>query len=154
LFFPMGRDIGSTVGCLIVAAGFSGGAWFMLEKAPDALSWVFVGGLGLFAVLLAMIALYLPFNSLDVRFGEQEVRMQRRWLGVPISSRWMHLEEVQDVKVGKGSSTTYMGKTTVRYRVLLVLRSGKDVTVAEGLTPLARAEALESLIKGRLGITG
>ncbi|MCZ6869795.1 MAG: hypothetical protein O7G84_09865 [Gammaproteobacteria bacterium] len=64
----------------------------------------------------------------------------------------MHLDEVQDVSIKKGSSTTYMGKTTVRYRVMLVRRGGKEITVAEGLTPLARAEALQSVIKGRLGM--
>lgn len=152
LFFPMGRDIGSTVGCLVVAAGFGGGVWFVMENAPDVLSWVFVIGLGFFAGVLSLIALFLPFNSLDVRLGEQEIRIQRRWLGLPFMRRWMHLDEVQDVSIKKGSSTTYMGKTTVRYRVMLVLRGDKEVGVAEGLTPLARAEALQSVIKGRLGV--
>ena len=95
---------------------------------------------------------YLPLNSLDVRLGEQEIRIQRRWLGLPFMRRRMHLDDVQDVRVEKGSSTTYMGKTTVRYRLMLVRRGGKESTVAEGLTPIARAEALQGVIKGRLGV--
>ena len=152
LFFPMGRDLGSSIGCLVLAGGFGVGVWFVMENAPDAVSWALVAGLGFFAGVLALIALYLPLNSLDVRLGEQEIRVQRRWLGVPFMRHWLHLNEVQATKIKKGSSTTYMGKTSVRYRVIVIVRGDREITVAEGLTPLARAEALEGVIKDRIGL--
>lgn len=152
LFFPMGRELASSLGCLALAAVFGAGAWFVMRNAPDAISWVFMAGLGFFCAALTLLALYLPLNSLDVRLGDQEVRVQRRWCGLPLGRRRIHLGELREIQVKKGSSTTYMGKSTLRYRVNLILRSGGEVTIAEGLSPLARAQALQDVIKDRLGM--
>jgi hypothetical protein len=59
-----------------------------------------------FGGCLVLLALYLPFNALEVRVGRRKIQRLRTWLGLVIVRREVSLDEIEELEVDRAAGTT------------------------------------------------
>ena len=149
LHFPYGRAklvalIVGPVGLIfgLVSLGVFG------DNSDWVLRLVFAG----FALAALGVALYLPFNELDVRVSRQQIRCTRRWFGMTLSHREFTPAQMTSIELEKGSTTTVGNKTTVRYGLVALLSAKRRVKIAEGIAGQSAARALRDLFMDQAGL--
>ena len=105
-----------------------------------------------FALAALGVALYLPFNELDVRVSRQQIRCTRRWFGMTLSHREFAPAQMTGIELDKGSTTTVGNKTTVRYGLVALLSGKRHVKIAEGIAGQPAARALRDLFMDQAGL--
>ena len=149
LHFPYGRAklVALIVGPVGLTFGLVGLGVFG-DNSDWVLRIVFAG----FALAALGVALYLPFNELDVRVSRQQIRCTRRWLGITLSHREFSPAQMTGIELEKGSTTTAGNKTTVRYGLVARLSSKRRVKIAEGIDGQSAARALRNLFMEQAGL--
>jgi hypothetical protein len=149
LHFPYGRA--KLVALIVGPVGLIFGL-VSLGAFGDNSDWllriVFAG----FALAALGVALYLPFNELDVRVSRQQIRCTRRWLGIILRRHKFSPARMTGIELQKGSTTTVGNRTTVRYGLVALLSSKQRVKIAEGIAGQSAARALRDLFMDQAGL--
>ncbi|MGE0626037.1 MAG: hypothetical protein AB7I04_07265 [Pseudomonadales bacterium] len=59
-----------------------------------------------FGVCLTLLALYLPFNALEVRIGRRKIIRLRTWLGLGFVRREVNLDDLEELEIDRAAATT------------------------------------------------
>lgn len=147
LYYPAGRHPVAALVLTAIGMGMGAGAWFMgstalseggLVAAVMLVIALFFAPVGL---LLALLGLYMPFNTLAVTVTPQGVAFTRRWLGIPLRRQTLAREEIQALVLHRGmEASRASGSPTVWYDIRAQRRHGKPETVGESLEGTHRAE--------------
>ena len=138
MLYPMGRYFGSTLGGFVIGSLFAGVGWYLVVQMGERLFGGVFGGVG---ALIALVCLYLMFNSLEVSKEMNSIRSVRRWLGIPISRKIMHLNEFLRLDKDSTFQTQSGGKHVMHYSILAIDKSGNKMTVGEGFKGENEAKA-------------
>ncbi len=141
--YPTGRNVTSALGAFVVGALFAGAGWFIVAKENETLFGVIFGGVG---ALIALGALYLALNSLQVYREGSHLKAVRRVLGIPVSRKSVRGDDV--VRISKDSKMqTQSGRTHVmHYSIYVHDGAGQKVCVGEGFKGAGEADAAIRLI--------
>lgn len=55
-----------------------------------------------FGAALLLLALYLPFNSMDLQISRRKIRRVRRWFGLAIGVREFRSEDMHELSINRG----------------------------------------------------
>ena len=149
MVFPMGRNLGPSLGGLLAGGAFAGAGWFLVFNEGQRVFGSIFGGIGL---LVGLACLYAIFNSLTVVKTAAGIKTVRRLLGIPIGGSELRRDEI--VRLDKSSSMRSQsgGKHTIYYSVNAVDRSGKKHTLGVGFKGESQAEAAMQLIAREFGL--
>ncbi len=56
-----------------------------------------------FGILLLLLSLYLPFNSMDLEISRRKIRRVRRWFGLAIGVRELRSEDLYELSIDRGT---------------------------------------------------
>lgn len=62
-----------------------------------------------FGILLLLLSLYLPFNSMDLEISRRKIRRVRRWFGLAIGVRELRSEDVHELSIHRGMDYALIG---------------------------------------------
>lgn len=151
MFYPIGRNFGSSFMGFLVGAIFAGvGAYLIFEEGHTIFGSIF-GGVG---ALVAISAFYMMANSLEVGRDATGIWTIRRVLGIPVKRRYMGSHEFQRFRKSSRHRSQTGGKHVVHYSVYAVDTDGKELVVGEGFKGESEAKAAIRLISKELGLTG
>ncbi|MEO1202096.1 MAG: DUF3592 domain-containing protein [Pseudomonadota bacterium] len=149
LVYPMGRNLLSNSIGLLVGLSFAfAGGWIALEEGALVFGAIF-GGVG---ALVAVLAFYMMFKSLEVIREGNTIRSVRRFLGIPVSRREMQVGDVYRLEKDSGMQTQSGGKHTVFYRITAIDRNANEMLLGEGFRGESGAKAAEIFLIRELGI--
>ena len=148
--YPMGRNLLSGLGGLVIGSIFSGVGWYLINYEGHPL----MGGVcGLIGLIIVLSAFYFVLNSLEVLQDGGDIRSVRRILGIPVKRDRMRRADFVSFKK-KASSKTQSGKQhVVYYTVSAVDGSGQSMLVGEGFRGASKADAAADLIARQFGLT-
>ena len=148
--YPMGRNLLSGLGGLVIGSIFSGVGWYLINYEGHPL----MGGVcGLIGLIIVLSAFYFVLNSLEVLQDGGDIRSVRRILGIPVKRDRMRRADFVSFKK-KASSKTQSGKQhVVYYTVSAVDGSGQSMLVGEGFRGASQADAAADLIARQFGLT-
>ena len=149
LVYPMGRNfLSNSIGLIVgLAFAFTGG-WIALEEGEMLFGLIF-GGVG---GIVALLAFYMMFKSLEVIREGNTIRSVRRFLGIPVRSREMRVSDVHRLEKNSGLQTQSGGKHTVFYRITAIDRDANEMLLGEGFRGESGAKAAEIFLIRELGI--
>lgn len=149
LRYPIGRNLGSSLGGLVFGAIFAGVGWFLIFSEGQR---VFGGAFAFIGALIAVFAFYAMSNSLQVKKESGYLKTVRRILGIPISRHQVRADQV--VRFSKDSSMqTQSGKTHVmHYSIYAHDSSGKKLCLGEGFKGAGEADAAIRIVSREFSI--
>jgi hypothetical protein len=104
---------------------------------------------GLFSVGIMLGGVYMTLNSLLVTLDGQKLTSLRSILGIPVSNKIIHYDDVLSVISKKGSTTQNGKKHKINYRIVAT-HAGGEVTLAEQLDSHSKANQAIEYFKARL----
>ncbi|MBT8098320.1 MAG: DUF3592 domain-containing protein, partial [Gammaproteobacteria bacterium] len=143
MLFPAGRHLSASFGGFMVGLIFAAAGWWMLVEEGMLM---FGGVFALVGALIALLMLYLMFNSLEVRQQGRDIVTVRRLLGIPIRTRRFARNEIQRFETASSFQTQAGGKHVMYYKVIAVARSGQRFVVGESFRGQGEAQAAIRLI--------
>ena len=149
LYFPMGRNLGASIGGFIVGAIFAAAGWYLVVEEGQRIFGGIFGGVG---ALIALATLYMMLNSLEVSKRGSSVTAVRRVLGIPVSRRTLQLHEFERFSKDSSFQTQSGGKHVMHYSIYALDRSGNRIVVGEGFRGESEANAAISFISRELGV--
>ena len=134
-YFSAARNLGAAAVTTVFFAIWSVILWFLYHSdAPVIFPVIF----GLFEVLLFIAVIHLWFGTATVTVGSGALTSRRRTLGIG-SSREVPFEEIAGLRMKIGMQSG--GRSgTPHYDIQMVLKSGKERTLAGGIRSKRRAE--------------
>ena len=106
----------------------------------------FMGGIfALIGYLIVFSTLFTLGRSLQVWVRGSEVKIVRRWLGLPLYRREGRLLRAEQISLHAGMSSTSEGRKT-EYLSLQAQVDGKTLRLAEGIKGREVAEALREAV--------
>jgi hypothetical protein len=129
IFYPMGRNLGSSlVGFIIGGIFASVGGFLMVHEGHP-----FFGGIfGLVGSIIAIVSFYMMFNSLEVSQDGMSIRTVRRILGIPIKRRSMRRDSFVRFSRNSSMQSRSGNKHVMYYSIRAVDRQGGEMTIGEG----------------------
>jgi hypothetical protein len=149
MYFPMGRYLSNTIAGAIVGAIFVAVGWFLIAREDATIFGSVFGGIG---ALIAVLCLYMLFNSLEVQQTGSGIQVTRRLLGIPISRKTVNADQIVALEKDSSFQTQSGGKHVIYYKVLAVDRSGGRHVLGEGFRGESEARAAIELIRREFGI--
>jgi hypothetical protein len=149
MVFPMGRNLGPSLGGLLAGAVFAGAGWFLVFNEGQRVFGGIFGGIGL---LVGIACLYAIFNSLSVVKTAAGIRTVRRLLGIPIGGAELRRDEIARLDKSSSMRSQSGGKHTIYYSVDAVDRDGKKHTLGVGFKGESQADAAVRLIAREFGL--
>lgn len=139
---PYGRGRSSAFMLGLAGLVFVSLAGFVVTDAQDAATTVTGSLFGLAGVFMLTVALYLPFNRLQVAIDDHNLYWRRHWLNLPLSRRQLAIADLKAVAAEEQRSL-YGGNRFIRYfRVAVITRQRKTVTLADALPGQMMADEL------------
>ncbi len=149
LYYPIGRQLGSSLGGLLAGGVFAGAGWFMISQE----SMWFMGGIfSLVGWGIVLASIYAAGNSLEVWQDGIHLHARRRFLGIPVGTRSLHRNAFQRFEKQSRMSSQSGDKHRFYYSVLAVGRGSEELTLGEGFRGASEAEAGIRLIARELGL--
>ena len=142
-----GRNLGMKLGMLLFGGIFAGvGTGLFIAAASEGVMLYFMGSLfGLIGYLIVFSAVYTLARGLQVWIRGREVKVVRRWLGMPIYRREGRLLRAEQLVLKSGMSSTSNGRKT-EYMTLQAEVDGKTLRLAEGIKGREVGEALREAV--------
>jgi hypothetical protein len=149
--YPMFRKPLQSVGLLLFGAIFGGVSLFLWGQAEkEGIMLYFMASIfSLVSVGILFGGAYMLLNSLLVTLDGQRLTSRRSILGIPVSNKNIHYDDVLSVISKKGSTTQNGKKHVINYRIVAT-HSGGEITLAEQLTSHSRANQAIEYFKARL----
>lgn len=147
LYQPCGRSWRSSLVCVLTGGGFVAVAHVAQGQAPGLLvaAFVAVGG----ALLLG--GLYAVANSLTVELDGRGVRTERRLLGLMLIHHQAPARDIARLQMSESYTVTTGTKQETFFRIDVVLKNGKKLTVSDSLSGRAAADQLLASIAAQTG---
>ena len=149
MYYPMGRNLGSSIGGFIVGAVFAAAGWYLVFEEGQRVFGSVFGGVG---GLIAIATLYMMLNSLEVSQHGSGVRTVRRVLGIPVSRKTMQRHEFDKFIKNSSFQTQSGGKHVMHYSIYALDRQGNKLVVGEGFRGESEANAAIRFISQQLGL--
>ncbi|MCG8393985.1 MAG: DUF3592 domain-containing protein [Pseudomonadales bacterium] len=145
------RHLPMKLGLLAFGGIFAGvGTGLIIAAASEGIMLYFMGGIfALVGYLIVFSALFTLGRSLQVWVRGSEVKIVRRWLGLPLYRREGRLLRAEQVSLHAGMSSTSEGRKT-EYLSLQAKVDGKTLRLAEGIKGREVAEALREAVLSAL----
>ncbi|MZR62413.1 DUF3592 domain-containing protein [Alcanivorax sp. DP30] len=142
-----GRNLGMKLGMLLFGGIFAGvGTGLFIAAASQGFMLYFMGSIfGLIGYLIVFSSVYTLARGLQVWIRGSEVRVVRRWLGIPVYRREGRLLRAEQVVLKSGMSSTSNGRKT-EYMTLQAEVDGKVLRLAEGIKGREVGEALREAV--------
>lgn len=156
LDYPAGRAWRGGSLTALVGLVFAGVAIFIAREArlpggglADGLISIVTAAL---AGLLIGVGLWQCGNRLRVRIDQQQVRIRRHWLGLPVWAKTVPRSTVQEIRIQAGTQVNTGGDTRVHYRLLLATQAGDRYTIGDGFVGHSKAQQAAEAVStlGRL----
>ena len=149
MFYPAGRYRFSSLGAFIVGTVFAAVGWWIITSEGQTLFGSLFGGIG---ALIALAAVYIASNSLEVSQDGMQIKTVRRVLGIPVKRSFMRRDAF--VKFSKDSSfqTQSGGKHTIYYSIYAHDIDGDKIVVGEGFKGESEARAALRLTARELNL--
>ena len=149
MLFPAGRHLGSSFGAFIVGAVFAAVGWWIVTSEGQTFFGSVFGGIG---ALIALVAVYMTSNSLEVSQDRMNIKTVRRVLGIPVKRSFMRRDAF--VKFTKDSSfqTQSGGKHVIYYSIYANDTEGDKIVVGEGFKGESEAKAAMRLVARELNL--
>ena len=149
MLYPMGRYFKSTIGGFIIGSIFAAAGWYLIVEEG---AWLFGAVFGAGGAFIALFCLYLMFNSLEVAKEIDGIRTVRRWLGIPISRKRMHLNTITRLEKHSSLQTQSGGKHVMHYSIHVRDKQGNKMVVGEGFKGENEARAAMRFITREFGL--
>lgn len=142
-----GRNLGMKLGMLLFGGIFAGvGTGLFIAAASEGVMLYFMGSIfGLIGYLIVFSSVYTLARGLQVWIRGSEIRVVRRWLGIPLYRREGRLLRAEQLVLKSGMSSTSNGRQT-EYMTLQVEAEGKTLRLAEGIKGREVGEALREAV--------
>jgi len=149
--YPMFRKPFQSVGVLLFGAIFSGMGLFIWAQAEkEGMMLYFMAAIfSLVGMGILLGGIYMVLNSLTVTLDGQILTSRRSILGIPVSNKRIHYDDVLSVISKKGSTTQSGKKHEINYRIVAT-HSGGEVTLAEQLNSHSKTNQAIEYFKARL----
>lgn len=149
LLYPMGRHPGPSIGGFVIGSIFAGAGWFLIFSEGER---IFGGVFGVVGVLIAVMALYMMLNSLQVKKEGGYLQTVRRILGFPVSRKSLRTDQI--IRFSKASTMqTQSGRSHVmHYSIYAHDSSGQKICVGEGFKGESEANAAIRIISREFSI--
>ena len=149
LYYPIGRHALSSIVGVLVGSLFGGAGWWLLT-AEGAL---FMGAIFSFVGWgIALAALYMLGNSLEVWQDGILLHSKRRWLGLPIRHKTLRRSAFHRFEKSSNMQMQSGGKHTFFYSVDAIGASAEQIRLGEGFRGESEADAGIRLIARELGL--
>ncbi len=149
LYYPMGRNLGSSLMGFLIGAVFAGaGVFLILGEGALFMGSVFT----LIGSAIALGSVYMGGNSLEVYQDGISLYSRRRIFGLPLKQKSMHRAAFRRFDTRTGLKAQSGGKHTVYYSVHAVGAAEESLTLGEGFRGQAEAKAAIRLIARELGL--
>jgi len=149
LVYPMGRNaLANAVGLLIGVTFAFAGWWIAFEEGQKLFGAIF-GGAG---ALVAVLAFYMMFKSLEVSKHGNTIRSVRRVLGIPIRRHEMLVSQIYRLEKDSALQSQSGGKHTMFYRITAIDRDANEILLGEGFRGDSGARAGETFLMRELGL--
>ena len=141
------RHLPMKLGLLVFGGIFAGvGTGLLVAAASEGIMLYFMGGIfALIGYLIVFSTLFTLGRSLQVWVRGSEVKIVRRWLGLPLYRREGRLLRAEQISLHAGMSSTSEGRKT-EYLSLQAQVDGKTLRLAEGIKGREVAEALREAV--------
>ena len=149
MLYPMGRYFKSTIGGFVIGCIFAAAGWYLVVGEGARLFGGVFGGVGAF---IALFCLYLMFSSLEVSKEIDGISSVRRWLGIPISRKRMHLNTIARLEKDSSFQTQSGGKHVMHYSIHALDKQGNKMVVGEGFKGESEARAAMRFITREFGL--
>ena len=149
MYYPAGRHFSSALGGIVVGAIFAAAGWFLVVHEGQRL---FGGVFGALGSLIGLFCLYLMLNSLQVFKQGADIMSVRRLLGMPISRRSMHQNQLVRLTKKSTMKSQSGGRHTVFYSIFGVDHQGNEILLGEGFKGESEAQAAMQLIAREFGL--
>lgn len=147
LYQPYGRAWKQTIVWVLVGGAFVAVARLVAGEAPAFFGLIF--GLAGGAMLLG--GFYAVANSLTVELDDRGVRSERRLLGLMLIHHQAPASDIARLHVAESYSTQTGSRHETFYRIEVVLKGGKKLTVADSLPGRPAADHMLALIAQKTG---
>jgi len=142
LYYPYLRHPGMAFGTLVTGGGFAGFAWLFNAAADkDGMSSLFIVLFTVVGVLISVWGLYLAGNSLHVTVGRQGLNAVRGILGIRFA-RHAPADEITGIEKSIGMQTRQGNRSRAYYRIQVLTRDGRRITVGSGIPGASRVDAI------------
>lgn len=136
MYFPMFRNKVLTVFALVFAGGFGFATFSISSEFGGGIGGIFMMLFSIPFVLVALVAaiasIYLPLNNLTVNLNPGEIRVVRRVLFFPVSSKTIPTHTVSNLKLKRSGSTGQGVKQIVHFKIIAETGS-EGITIAEDI---------------------
>ena len=151
VYYPMFRKPLQSLGVLLFGAIFSGVSLFLLGQAEkEGMMLYFMAAIfALIGVGFCLGGIYMALNSLLVTLDGQRLTSRRSLLGIPVSNKNLHYDEVLSVIRKEGSTMQSGKKHEINYSIVATYADGK-ITLAEQLNSHSKAKLAMEYFKARL----
>lgn len=142
-----GRNLGMKLGLLLFGSIFAAvGTGLFIAAASEGVMLYFMGSIfGLIGYGIVFGTVYTLARGLQVWIRGSEVRVVRRWLGIPVYRREGRLLRAEQVVLNSGMSSTSNGRKT-EYMTLIAELDGRKLRLAEGIEGREAGEALREAV--------
>ena len=149
MIYPAGRYLGSSLGAIIVGAVFAAVGWWIVTHEGRMVFGSIFGGIG---ALIALVALYIASNSLEVSHDGMQIRTVRRVFGIPVKRSFMRRDAFVKFTQDSSFQTQGGGKHVIYYSIYANDAEGDKIVVGEGFKGESEARAAMRLIGKELGL--
>lgn len=142
-----GRNLGMKMGMLLFGGIFAGvGTGLFIAAFSEGFMLFIMGSIfGLIGYAIVFSTLYTLARGLQVWIRGSEVKVVRRWLGIPLYRREGRLLRAEQLVLKSGMSSTSNGRKT-EYMTLQAEVDGKILRLAEGIKGREVGEALREAV--------
>jgi hypothetical protein len=149
MFYPIGRHLLPNLVGVFFGAVFAAAGWFLITQEGHTVFGGIFGGVG---VMVALAALYMMTNSLEVSQDGTSVNTLRRWLGIPVSRKSMARSQFARFEKKSSMKTQSGGRHVIYYAIEMIDHDGNRMTVGEGFKGESEARAATRMIARELGL--
>ena len=149
MLFPAGRNLPGGIVGFIIGSVFAGAGWFLGVQENHWFMGIIFGVVG---ILVALSAIYMLANSLEVIQAGESLRTVRRLFGVPVQRREMRRSDFVRFEKTSSMSSQSGSKHVMYYSLRAVDAAGGKLVVGEGFRGAGQADAAAEMIASEFGL--
>jgi hypothetical protein len=156
--YPSSRLRGMGIALLVFGAVFFVPVVFLgrgiMENPGDWFAWaegLFGLVFGLVGLGLFLAGVYIAGNSLEVTIHNGEITSRRALLGLSRARRGF-VDDIEEIRMKRGGSSTVGGKRTVYYQLHALSRDGRKIALGDGIPGSNLAEHIKQQLEAAIGV--
>jgi hypothetical protein len=149
MMFPAGRNLPGGLAGFVVGSVFAAAGWFLGVEEDHWFMGVIFGVVG---ILIALSAIYMVANSLEVIQAGDTLRTVRRLFGIPVKRGEMRRHEFVRFDKTSSMSSQSGSKHVMYYSLHAIDASGGKLVVGEGFKGAGQVDAAAEMIAREFGL--